>query len=130
MIWFVFLLVFIVGWELAWKAAGVQPMFPWELKRRLRERPQSVALIDVRTPLEFQLFHIPGSKHRPDLLGKENPSVPADPDRDVVMICMTGHRSPVAGYGLKDQRPGRVYNLVWGMVGWKLVGGESIASRR
>ena len=122
-------LLLIVGWDLAWKAVGVRPMFPWDLKRRLRERPGSVALVDVRTPLEYRLFHIPGAIHRPDLLGHPNPSVPAPSDRDVVLICMTGHRSPVAAYGLKEQRPGRVYHLVWGMVAWKLVGGATESSK-
>lgn len=128
MIWISLVLLLLAGWDLGWWVAGVRPMAAWRLKRLLRDHPERVALVDVRTPAEYRLFHIPGAEHRPDLLGGSGRPAADDPGRDLVVVCMTGHRSPVAAYGLKDAHPGRVYNLVGGMVAWKLFGGKSVSS--
>ena len=40
--------------------------------------------------------------------------------KTVVVICMTGHRSPMVAYGLEKAGFARVYNLTWGMVGWEV----------
>ena len=45
---------------------------------------------------------------------------PVSPSQEVVVICMTGHRSPLVAYALKKKGYTRVCNLTWGMVGWKL----------
>jgi len=45
---------------------------------------------------------------------------PVPPSQEVVVICMTGHRSPLVAYGLKKRGYARVYNLTWRMAGWKM----------
>ncbi len=45
---------------------------------------------------------------------------PVSPFQEVVVICMTGHRSPLVAYALKKRGYARVDNLAWGMVGWKV----------
>jgi rhodanese-related sulfurtransferase len=45
---------------------------------------------------------------------------PVAPSQEVVVICMTGHRSPLVAYALKKKGYARVYNLTGGMVGWKM----------
>lgn len=105
-------------WDLGWKLAGVPPMFPWQLKRLLREQPHKTLLVDVRTSAEYKMFHIPGAVHMPEVLASPH-SLPGDgPDKTVVLVCMTGHRSPVAAKLLQSHTKGRVVNLTWGMLGW------------
>ena len=45
---------------------------------------------------------------------------PVSPSRELVVICMTSHRSPVVAYALKKKGFKGVDNLTWGMVGWKV----------
>lgn len=121
------LLVFLVLWAL-WDLAvplfGIHQMPPWELRKRIALDAPPV-LLDVRTPAEYAWFHIPGAINVPfpppaaDELG-----VPKD--AEVVLICMTGHRSPVAAWKLKQAGYGNVANLTWGMSAYKLFGGRTI----
>lgn len=116
-----FLALFFGIWDLAWwKLGGVRQLHPWELKRMLREKPDDVVLLDVRTPLEYGWFHIPDAESRQDLLLDSTTLPEVAKDKDVVVICMTGHRSPVVAKKLQDKTGGRVYNLSWGMAGWLL----------
>ena len=64
----IILFLIIIAWDLAWYFAGVKPLFPWQLKKMLRNRQNPVKLIDVRTRLEFNWFHIDGAVNRPDIL--------------------------------------------------------------
>lgn len=62
------LLVLLVLWA-AWDLAavpllGVRQVLPWQLQQMLAEGRRPL-LVDVRTPLEFRLFHLPGSKNLP-----------------------------------------------------------------
>jgi len=45
---------------------------------------------------------------------------PVSPSRELVVICMTRHRSPVVACSLKKKGFNRVDNLTLGMVGWKV----------
>ncbi len=99
-------LVFFVVWELGWRYAGVGLVFPWNLKKNFSEIKKDTMFIDVRTPAEYNMFHIEGVKHLPEIL-----------------VCMTGHRSPIAAYKLKKYGFKNVSHLTWGMLGWILSGG-------
>jgi rhodanese-related sulfurtransferase len=113
------IILFFVVWDAAWWVLGVKPLFPWTLKSRLGASSANLILLDVRTPPEYNWFHLPGALNVPDLLtGSTLP--PVSPTQDVVVICMTGHRSPVVSYALKKRGFPRVYNLTWGMLGWKM----------
>ncbi len=52
-------------WDLVWWVLGVKPRFPWQLKARLGAGASDLVLLDVRTPLEFNWFHLPGAQNRP-----------------------------------------------------------------
>jgi rhodanese-related sulfurtransferase len=117
-----FLLILIVAflaWDLTWWLLGVRPLFPWQLRKRLQDTVPPV-LLDVRTPPEYNWFHLPGALNRPDLLLDDRDLPPTDPGQDVVVMCMTGHRSPFVSRALQKRGISRVYNLTWGMVGWKI----------
>lgn len=113
-------IMLIFGWDAVWWVLGVRPRFPWQLKDRLTAPGSPPVLLDVRTPLEYNWFHLPGAQNVPDLLTKGTNLPPLPPSREVVVICMTGHRSPIVAYNLKKRGLTQVDHLIWGMLGWKI----------
>ncbi len=107
-------------WDTVWWFLGVKPRFPWQLKARLGAGASDLVLLDVRTPLEYNWFHLPGAQNLPHVLADSGKMPPVSPSQEVVVICMTGHRSPLVAYALKKRGYARVYNLTGGMVGWKM----------
>jgi rhodanese-related sulfurtransferase len=113
------LLVIVLGWDLFWWLVGVKPLFPWQLERKLKGDQADLTLIDVRTPEEFHWFHLPEAQNMPIEKGlPKDMQIPRD--KTVVVICMTGHRSPIGAYHLRKAGFARIYNLTWGMMGWKV----------
>ncbi len=112
--------LFFILWDAVWWALGVQPLFPWQLQRKLNQGGPGLLLLDVRTPLEFSWFHLPRAQNDPHLIvgARSIQGVPAD--RPLVIICLTGHRSALAAYVLKKHGFKRVYNLTGGMAGWEI----------
>ena len=118
----IIILLLLFGWDFAWYLVGVKPLFPWQLKKLLREKGDHLSLVDVRTPWEYNWFHVNSAVNKPELLLDIN-ALPAITKEDpVVVICMTGHRSPLVAYRLKKQGFKKVYNMTWGMLVWKLTG--------
>ena len=113
----IFLVLFFGVWDLAWLLAGVGQTPPWRLRRQMAAKPPQ--LLDVRTPAEFALFHIPGAINRPDALTVPAAQLGLDPSRPVAVVCMTGHRSPFVARKLA-QAGFDASNLTWGMLGWLL----------
>ena len=122
--------LFIICWELFWYLAGVRQISPWRLKKWLQRQKSDVRLIDVRTPFEYRWFHIENAENRPEMAFMVNNFKEPDSDRPIVVICMTGHRSPVVAGRLKKRGYRNVYNLTWGMWAWKLFGGETVESNQ
>ena len=113
-------------WDLGWWLGfGVSPLSPLSLKAEMREGRAPV-IIDVRTKVEYDFFHIPGAINVP-YPAPLTELIAASPDltRPVVVVCMTGHRSPPVVKQLQDGGYTRVRNLTWGMLAWKLLGGET-----
>ena len=113
-------------WDLLWSALGLKQIYPWELKKNITK--DSPFVIDVRTPVEYRLLHMKKSVNRPDLLVNSK-SLPFSAEQPLIVVCMTGHRSALVAWKLKRMGYRNVYNLVWGMSGWKLFGGETVSSR-
>ncbi len=111
-----------VGW---WLGFGVEPFSPWELKQMVNEN-RAPMIIDVRTPGEFDSFHIPGAINvpYPATLAELAYAAP-DPTFPIAVVCMSGHRSPPVVRQLKNGGYTNVVNLTWGMMAWKLFGGET-----
>ncbi len=126
--WFELLLAFIVVffplWEMCWHMLGVKQIYPWQLKRMPKNKRPFV--LDVRTKAEYNLFRLPKSAQRPDLL-LNNKKLPMAKHEPLLVVCMTGHRSPLAAQRLRRLGYTRVYNLAWGVLGWKLLGGETVS---
>ncbi|MGA3119088.1 MAG: rhodanese-like domain-containing protein [Syntrophobacteraceae bacterium] len=119
------LALFVVGWEALWWIAGVRPIGPMRLKRMLQEPGgDKPLLIDVRTAAEFRLFHVAGAENQPGLLLVSGALNSQDKKRPLVIVCLSGHRSPVVGFRLKKQGFKNVYYLSWGMLAWIVTGGR------
>jgi rhodanese-related sulfurtransferase len=121
--------LFIICWEFFWYLAGVRQISPWRLKKWLQCQKSDVKLIDVRTPFEYRWFHIENAENRPEMAFMVNNFKEPDPAKRIVVICMTGHRSPVVAGRLKKRGYTNVYNLTWGMWAWKLCGGKTVGSK-
>jgi rhodanese-related sulfurtransferase len=112
------LVLFVVVWDAGWAAVGVKPLFPWQLQAEYAEPKPGLVLLDVRTPTEYGWFHIPGAKNEP-FQNLEAVRLKIPKDQTVVVICMTGHRSPLVAWHLQKNGYGNVYHLTWGMAGWE-----------
>jgi rhodanese-related sulfurtransferase len=117
---FIIILLILISWDFGWFLAGVKPLFPWQLKKLLKGKSDPLTLIDVRTLWEFSWFHIEGAANMPGLLSNVSELKGKRVDEPVIVICMTGHRSPLVAYQLKKRGYKQVYNLTWGMLAWKL----------
>jgi rhodanese-related sulfurtransferase len=93
-----------------------------ELSDMLRDG--GVQLIDVRTPVEFDAGHVAGARNVPvATLGRALGSLALDPNRPVVAICATAHRSVPAVRLLRAAGYKNAVQLKGGMLNW-------IAARR
>jgi len=92
--------------------------------RRMRERGEDVAIVDVREDREWNLGHIPGAMHmsRGMLEWKIEQAVPRD--RNVVLYCAGGNRSALAADMLQQMGYTRVASMSGGFKGWTESGGE------
>lgn len=121
----ILIIAILIGWDVAWWLGfGVSPLSPWTMKQMVNEGNAPV-IIDVRTPAEFKSFHIPGAKNVPfPATLAELAMASPDPTNPIVVVCMSGHRSPPVVKQLRDGGYTNVSNLTWGMLAWKLFGGE------
>jgi len=82
--------------------------------------PTSTAMIvDVREPWEFQQGHARGARNIPlSQLGRRFREVPTD--REVLLICRSGHRSLQAAKFLQQQGWKQITNVSGGMMSWEM----------
>ncbi|SOB58548.1 Rhodanese domain protein [Pseudodesulfovibrio profundus] len=128
---FVLIIGLFVLWDVGWWIGGhVPPRSPWTLKEQVRDG-NLPTIVDVRTPSEYEAFHIPGAFNIPYPASiEEVKRIAPDPNEPVVVVCMSGHRSPPVAHKLVKDGYTNVSNLTWGMLAWKVFGGETISGRR
>lgn len=121
----ILVIALLVLWDVAWWLGfGVSPLSPWTMKQMVNEG-NAPTVLDVRTQAEYESFHIPGAINvpYPASLAEYAVKVP-DPNAPIVVVCMSGHRSPPVVKQLQEGGYTNVSNLTWGMMAWKLFGGE------
>jgi len=91
-----------------------------ELQQRIT-RGDGLTLVDVRSAGEFGAVHVEGALHipAPELRSRHQE---LDPNRDIALVCSTGHRSSLAASLLKRQGFTRVWNVAGGMTGFNAAG--------
>lgn len=91
-------------------------IIPQDLNDRLR-KGDKIQIIDVREPHEFSRGHIPGAKSIPlsQIPGRMNE---IDPNKETVLVCLSGGRSASAYQFLEAQGRKNLKNLMGGMSGW------------
>ena len=113
------------GGMFAWSKAGlatahVGQLSPQEL-RDMATGKEKLQLVDVRTPREFEQFHVDGAINipAPDVRARHQE---LDPSLPVVAVCGTGHRSSMAASILEQHGFERVMNAAGGMTGYAAAG--------
>jgi glyoxylase-like metal-dependent hydrolase (beta-lactamase superfamily II)/rhodanese-related sulfurtransferase len=108
----------------AWAMSGFETAnIPQLSAHEVNEKITSGAflLMDVRSPEEFSGGHIPGAVNVPamDVRMRFNEF---DPDKPVICMCRTGHRSSLACSLLKQRGFKEVYNAAGGFTGYLSAG--------
>ncbi len=105
----------------------VPELLPWDLEERRAVNPD-LLVVDVREPYEFEVMHIDGSINVPRGILESAcewdyedtvPELVQARDREVVLVCRSGHRSLLAGANMKRMGYQRVFSLKTGLRGWK-----------
>lgn len=96
--------------------------------------PNPPRLIDVRSGLEYSLFHAPKAENlslQRILLGRipvlKNWALPQwfrslPKDEAIALVCLTAHRSPIAAQQLEKEGFRTVFNITGGMMAWQKAG--------
>lgn len=97
----------------------VQEITPRDLQEKLARDGKDLQLLDVRTEVEFGESHIARADNVPIYALPQNlASLNLDPNRPVIAICLSGHRSVPAYRLLKKNGFREVYSLGGGMLAW------------
>jgi len=106
---------------------NVKEHMPWDLEERLKENPD-ILLVDVREPHEYEAMHIEGSLLVPRGIlesacewdyEETEPELVMAREREVVVVCRSGHRSVLAANSLQMLGFRNVASLRTGIRGWK-----------
>ncbi len=115
---------YLEGGTHAWVMAGydtdhVYQLSPKEVSEKLKE--DGFYLLDVRSKEEFEEKHIPGAINimAMDLRTRHKE---LDPEKPVIVMCRTGHRSSLACSILKQHKFKNVYNASGGITGYNAAG--------
>ena len=92
--------------------------------------PDTVTVLDVRSPAEFETRHITGSYNLPlDLVGEHAPQLAARLDREVVLVCQSGVRASQAQQRLAATGMDNLHILTAGVPGYAAAGGQVVHGR-
>jgi rhodanese-related sulfurtransferase len=90
---------------------------PQEAWNRLAQDNPDTILIDVREPFEYRWRRINGARNIPlSQFKRRIDEVPRD--KEVLLLCLSGHRSIAAGKMLQKRGVTRVVNIKGGVLGW------------
>jgi protein-S-isoprenylcysteine O-methyltransferase Ste14/rhodanese-related sulfurtransferase len=106
------LLNLVLGTEIVTAASGVKGLSPW----RLDTMSEDTWMIDVRTKQEFQWNRLRGAESYPWGKGVIEAARGKSKERPVLIICLTGHRSPSVAVTLRKLGFKNVYHLTWGLL--------------
>jgi len=104
----------------------VKEIMPWDLLERRKENPD-LLLLDVREPVEFDAMHIRDSINVPRGILESAcewdyeetlPELVKARQREIVVVCRSGHRSVLAVHSMQVLGFENVVSLRTGLRGW------------
>lgn len=96
--------------------ASITVQEAWE---RVKAPKAMAMIVDVREEWEFKQGHARGARNIPlSQLGQCLSEIPGD--RDILLMCRSGHRSLQAAKFLQQQNVERVVNVSGGMLSWEM----------
>ena len=105
----------------------INVMDPATLENLLAAEDSAVAVLDVRTPAEFESLHIPGSYNLPlDLVAEHAHDVTRKLAKQIVLVCQSGTRAGQAQQKLADLQIESGSVLDGGISAWEKSGGEVV----
>ncbi|MGP9034834.1 rhodanese-like domain-containing protein [Glutamicibacter mysorens] len=105
----------------------INVMDPATLENLLAAGDSAVAVLDVRTPAEFESVHIPGSYNLPlDLVAEHAHDVTRKLAKQIVLVCQSGTRAGQAQQKLADLQIESGSVLDGGISAWEKSGGEVV----
>ncbi len=121
----VIVLTGVVGWQFINKPTKGTKISSHELEKLLATDGESIILIDVREPEEFEKFRIPGAISVPlGMLDTWPILQELDKKSQIVVVCLSGVRSQFAQQMLLDMGFECVLGFAAGMNGWSGVLGQ------
>jgi phage shock protein E len=104
-------------------AVGYQGLTPAAADALLKDPPDGLVVLDVRTPEEFAAGHIAGAVEL-DLQGAafEADVAELDPESPYFVYCHSDNRSGQAVDYLQQQGFGSLYELTGGIAAWETAG--------
>lgn len=107
--------------------ADIPELMPWDVDEQLRKNPKAL-ILDVREPREFEAMHISGSMNVPRGVlesacewdyDETEPELVRARDREIYVVCRSGHRSLLAAHSLRMLGFKKVISMKTGLRGWK-----------
>ncbi|HHB93358.1 MAG TPA: rhodanese-like domain-containing protein [Thioploca sp.] len=104
----------------------VKEVFPWDLPKDI-DKSKYPVLLDIREPYEFEVLHIKGSMNVPRGIlelacdyGYDDtiPELVKARNKEVIVICRSGHRSVLAAHTMQIMGYKSVKSLKTGVKGW------------
>lgn len=112
-------------------ASHYENINPAEVENMLNSS-DNVALVDVRTDIEYKSGHIPTAVHHPLWKLEEVTYIESNfkfsKNKKIILYCRTGNRSQVATEILENYGYNKLFNLVGGIEGWKESGYKTIGT--
>ena len=98
---------------------NIQSINPREAWERLSDKQTSAILIDVRETWEFNSGHARGARNIPlSQFGRRMQEIPKN--REVMLICQSGHRSRDAARMLRQAEIPQALNISGGTTVWRM----------
>jgi rhodanese-related sulfurtransferase len=124
-VWIVLAVVILagIGFVVLQKPPTVAASLPTEITvdQAAQKRDQGAFILDVREPSEWTSFHIPGATLIP-LGDLPNRLTEVPKDREVVVVCRTGHRSAQGRDILLKAGFTKVTSMAGGVTQWQTQG--------
>ena len=89
----------------------------------MRQPPEGLVVLDVRTPAEFRAGHLPGAVNMDYFGGPFEAQIQTLPkNAPVLLYCRTGNRSEAAQETLRTVGVRHILHMKDGIVGWQAQG--------